>query len=207
MLIYLKTFQVITSLREISTSQLTIDDDGIHQSPSGSLRLAAEPRLQVWMTQSTHERVLDHSQVVDELIKAVKARPEVPPIFSLDGYLLEKLREHSAEDPDDDLCLAKLTRPQIQKGLVCNERLFDSGCGPRCHGGALVTDPLLDPMKKLMVSLRDPSFGPDGKVDGLIVGPLLLGPMKKLMVSLWDPSFGPDENVDGLIVGPLFWAR
>ena len=31
---------------------------------------------------------------------------------------------------------------------------------------------LLGPMKTLMVSLWDPSFGPDENVDGLIVGPL-----------------------------------
>ena len=33
-------------------------------------------------------------------------------------------------------------------------------------------DPSWGPMKKLMVSLWDPSSGPDEKVDGLIVGPL-----------------------------------
>lgn len=73
----------------------------------------------------------------------LKEKPTLPPIYSLDGYLLEKLETwYSTEDPDNDISLLQRIRPHVQEGLLQREQFFDSGRGPRCHGGALVTERL-----------------------------------------------------------------
>ena len=77
--------------------------------------------------------MLEHADVVEELIEAVQRKPTEAPILALDGHHLEQLAVHCPDDADNNQRLTQLP-------LVEQDSLFDSGRGPRRLDGALVAD-------------------------------------------------------------------